>query len=247
MLVKELVYQILDEVKLISDDSIITEDHVMFLLKKYRSFLIKKEQDKEKSSTDTASEFECQQICLDLEKTEAFEGMPCEGGYYLRSTKAMPKVLEGTTPRAYPIDFYNGINIAFVPRDRMRFVGTNKFLKNIIWVSLGPDLHLYLKSNNPQFLYLEKLRVNAIFEDFDEASELSCDDAGEGTACDALDATFPIRDYLVPTMIELIVKELVGSAYRPADDQNNASDDLASLMSFVRRNAKSDLQKQIEG
>jgi len=247
MLVKELVYQILDEVKLISDDSIITEDHVMFLLKKYRSFLIKKEQDKEKSSTDTASEFEYQQICLDLEKTEAFEGMPCEGGYYLRSTKAMLKVLEGTTPRVYPIDFYNGINVAFVPRDRMRFVGTNKFLKNIIWVSLGPDLHLYLKSNNPQFLYLEKLRVNAIFEDFDEASELSCDDAGESTACDALDATFPIRDYLVPTMIELIVKELVGAAYRPADDQNNASDDLASLMSFVRRNARNDLQKQIEG
>lgn len=246
MVTKELVYQILDEVKLISDDSVFTEDHVIFLIKKYRSFLIKKEQEKEKSTTDTASEFEYQQICLDLEQVEAISGMPCEGGYYLRSTKAIPKILEGTTPRVYPVDFYNGINIVFIPRDRMRFVGTNKFLRNIIWVSLGPDLHLYLKSNNTQFLYMEKLRMSAIFEDFDEASKLSCDDSGDSTACDALDAVFPIRDYLVPTLIELVVKELVGGAYRPADTANNASDDLSNLAAYIRLNAKSSLAKQID-
>lgn len=82
MLVKEIVYYILDAVKAISDDSLITEEEVLFLLKKYRSFLIKKEQEKEKSTTDTASEFEYQQICLNLEKTPAIDGEPCTGGYY---------------------------------------------------------------------------------------------------------------------------------------------------------------------
>lgn len=247
MLVKEIVYQILDELKVISDDSIITEDHVIFLIKKYRSFLIKKEQEKERSSTDTASEFEYQQICLDLEKVEALPGLPCEGGYYLRSIEEIPKILEGTTPRAYPVDYYNGINVAFIPRDRMRFVGTNKFLQNIIWVSLGPDKHLYLKSNNPQFLYLDKLRLIAIFEDFDKAMELACDDSGNSKVCDPLDSEFPIRDYLVPQMIELIMKELLGAAYRPADRQNNANDDLSNLAGFLRQNTKSPLQQQIEG
>lgn len=60
MLVKEFVYYILDAVRNLSDDSIMTEDHVIFLMKKYRSFLIKKEIDKEKESTDIASEFEYQ-------------------------------------------------------------------------------------------------------------------------------------------------------------------------------------------
>lgn len=216
-------------------------------MKKYRSFLIKKEIDKEKESTDTASEFEYQQICLNLEKTEAIPGMPCEGGYYLRSTKAIPKLLEGSTPRVYPIDYYGGINVTFIPRDRMRFVGTNKFLQNIIYVSIGPDLHLYLKSSNPQFLYLQKLRMSAIFEDFDEAADLLCDDDGSSAACDVLDAKFPIREYLVPTLIELIEKEVLGSEYRPADRANNAADDLADLISYIRRNAKSDMQRQIEG
>ena len=247
MLVKEIVYYILDAVKAISDDSLITEEEVLFLLKKYRSFLIKKEQEKEKSTTDTASEFEYQQICLNLEKTPAIDGEPCTGGYYLRTTNKIPKVLEGTTPRVYPMDFYKGINISFIPRDRMRYVGTNKYLQNIIWVSLGPDLHLYLYSNNPQFLYLKKLRMMAIFEDFDEAADLLCDSDGDDASCDVLDTKFPIRDYLVPTLIELCEKEILGVAYRPKDDSSNSKDDLSDLASFIRRNVKSSLQQQIEG
>lgn len=212
-----------------SDDSYFNEDHVIFLIKKYRSFLIKKEQEKKKSNTDIASEFEYQQICLDLEKIPAIDGEPCTGGYYLWTTKKIPKILEGNLPRVYPIDYYQGINICFVPRDRMRYVGTNKFLQNIIYVSLGPDLHLYLKSNNPQFLYLKKLRMSAVFEDFDDVADYLCDDTGEDISCDVLDAAFPIREYLVPALIELVVKELVGAEYKPVDEKNSASDDLARM------------------
>ena len=239
---------ILDECKLSSsDDLYITEDHVIFLIKRYRSFLIKKEQEREKTTTDVASEFEYQQICLDLEKVNAIPGFPCEGGYYLRSTKPIPKISEGTVPRVYPIDFYGNINMAFVSRERMRFVGTNKFLRNIIYVSVGPDLHLYIKANDPQFSYLKHLKMNAIFEDFDEAASLLCDNEGEDTSCDPLDAEFPIRDYLVPTLIEMVVKELTQASYKPADKANDANDGLADLMSFMRRNMKSGLQRQMEG
>lgn len=230
MLVKEIVYACLDLAKAsTSDDAFFAEEFVLFLLKKYRSFVIKKEQDKQKTSTDTSSEFEYQQICLDLEKVAAIDGEACTGGYYLRTTVKIPKILEDTQPRVYPIDFYQGINICFVPREKMRYVGTNKFLQNIIYVSLGPDLHLYLKSSNPQFLYLKKLRMSAIFEDFDEATDYLCDNDGESEVCDVLDATFPMRDYLVPSLIELVVKELVGAEYKPVDEHNSASDDLAKV------------------
>ena len=236
MKVAELVYSCLDLSKAAtSDDSWITEEHVIFLLKKYRSFLIKKEQDKEKSSQDIASEFEYQQICLDLEKVPAIDGDPCTGGYYLRTTQKIPKILEGTLPRVYPLDFYQGIYISYVSRDRMRYVGTNPFLQNIIYTSLGPDMHLYLNSSNPQFLYMKKLRISAIFEDMDEAAELLCDDSGEDVSCDVLDMEFPIRDYLVPPLIELVVKALTGAKYAPVDSVNNSADDL-SKMNIERRN-----------
>lgn len=230
MLVKEIVYMVLDLAKAAtSDDSYFNEDHVIFLLKKYRSFLIKKEQEKQRATTDIASEFEYQQICLDLEKVPAIDGEPCTGGYYLRTTKKIPKILEDNQPRVYPIDFYQGINISYIPRDRMRYVGTNKFLQNIIYVSLGPDLHLYLNSSNPQFLYLKKLRMSAVFEDFDDISCYLCDEDGNSKACDVLDEVFPIREYLVPTLMELVVKELTSAKYQPVDEHNNAADDISKV------------------
>ena len=247
MSVREIVYMVLDLAKAAtSDDAFFTEDHVIFLLKKYRSFLIKKEQEKQKATTDIASEFEYQQICLDLEKVPAIDGEPCTGGYYLRTIQKIPKILEDNQPRVYPIDFYQGINISYIPRDRMRYIGTNKFLQNIIYVSLGPDLHLYLNSSNPQFLYLKKLRMSAVFEDFDEVTDYLCDAEGDSQACDVMDAVFPIREYLVPSLMELVVKELVGSKYQPSDTENNAHDDLSDLASFIRREMKSGLQKQME-
>lgn len=228
MLVKEIVYMVLDLAKAYtSDDSFFNEDHTIFLLKKYRSFLIKKELDKQRNSD--ISEFEYQQICLDLEKVPAIDGSACTGGYYLRSKVKVPKIMEGTQPTVYPFDFYQGIHISYVPRDKMRYIGTNKFLQNILYVSLGPDLHLYLKSSNPQFLYLRKLRMNAIFEDFDDASGLLCDGDGETKACDVLDEEFPIREHLVPTLVELVVKELTGALYKPTDTKNDAADDLSKL------------------
>jgi hypothetical protein len=244
MLVKELIYSILDLSKsATSDDSYITEELVIFLCKKFRAFLLKKEQDKNRGSIEVASDFEYQQICLDLEKVAAIDGSPCTGGYYLRSTVALPKILEGTTPRVYPIDFYQGTNISFVSRDKMRYVGNNKYLRNIIYSSIGPDLHLYLNSANQQFLNLKKLRMSAIFEDIEEASKLLCDNQN----CDVLNMEFPIREYLVPSLIELVVKDITGAAYKPKDSSNNANDELSDLVSFMRRNAKSSLQQAIEG
>lgn len=229
MLVKEIVHMCLDLLKGFSDDYSYTEDHIIFLIKQYRAFLIKKEKDKDRNSQDIASEFEYQQICLDLEKVPAIDGEPCTGGYYLRTTKKIPKILEGTQPRIYPLDFYQGINISYVSRDRMRYVGTNPYLQNIIYTSIGPDLHLYLNSTNPQFLYLKKLRINAVFEDMDEAAGLLCDSDGEDQSCDVMDMVFPIRDYLVPPLIELVVKALTMADRIKPDEVNNAKDDTPDL------------------
>ena len=226
MKAKEIVYMILDELKVNSDDAFYTEEHILFLCKKFRAFLIKKEQDKERTTGDIASEFEYQQICLDLEKTDA---ETCVSSSKLRTTKPIPKILDGNKPRVHFSDYFTDDMLTFVSRDKMKHVGSNPYMKNLIYAAIGPDLHLYLTSSNPQFLYLKKIRMSAIFEDFDAASELLCNDAGESISCDPLEADFPIREYLVPTLIELIVRELSGSKYQPVDSKNNSEDDLSQI------------------
>ena len=225
MKVKELTYMILDLLKESNDDAYYTEEHVIFLCKKYRAFLIKKEQDKEKTTGDIASEFEYQEICLDLEK---IAGELCVSSAKLRTTKPIPKILDGNKPRVHFEDYFSDDMLTFVSRDKMKHIGSNPYMKNLIYASIGPDLHLYLTSSNPQFLYLKKIRMSAIFEDFDIAADLLCD-GDENASCDPLDMDFPIREYLVPALIELVVKELEGAAYKVSDEANNSRDDLPKV------------------
>ena len=224
---KELIYMCLDELKLYSDDALYTEEHIMFLLGKYRTFLIKQRYSDVKKQIPESN---YQTICLDLIEVPAISGEPCEGGSYLRSKEKIPFLMKIGNPRVYPIDYYQG-EITYVSRDRMRYVGHNKYLQNIIYASLGPDNYLYFKSINPQFLYLEKVRMTGIFEDPKAASELQCPDESGDTVCDVLDREFPIEAALVPPLIELVVKELLGAEYRPDDKTNDAKDELSEVAS----------------
>ena len=236
---KELIYMCLDELKLYSDDALYTEEHVMFLLGKYRTLLLKQRYSDVKKQIPESN---YQTICLDLIEVPAISGEPCEGGSYLRSKEKIPFLMKIGIPRVYPIDYYQG-EITYVSRERMKYVGHNKYLQNIIYCSLGPDNYLYFKSINPQYLYLEKARMTGIFEDAVAASELQCK---EDKACDILDREFPMESALVPPMIELVVKELLGAEYRPEDSNNDSSDDLSNLATFIQRNTKSPIAKALE-
>ena len=224
---KELIYMCLDELKLYSDDALYTEEHIMFLLGKYRTFLIKQRYSDVKKQIPESN---YQTICLDLIEVPAISGEPCEGGSYLRSKEKIPFLMKIGNPRVYPIDYYQG-EITYVSRDRMRYVGYNKYLQNIIYASLGPDNYLYFKSFNPQFLYLEKVRMTGIFEDTLAASELQCPDENGDIVCDILDREFPIENALIPPLIQLVVEELTKAEYKPEDKENNSDDDLSEVVS----------------
>lgn len=238
----ELIYMVSDEIKSVSDDSIITEDHIKFLLQKYRAFLIyQKYKDIKKEVPESAY----QSICLDLETVDALGGEACTGGKYLRSTAKVPTMLGVGNPQIYPSDDYYQGNITYVPRERMRYVGHNKYLRNIIYCSLSPNGHLYFTSKNLQFLYLERVNFSGIFENPEEAASLTCSTESDST-CDIMDKEFPIEEAMIPMLIESVVKELAGVNYRPEDSSNNASDDLSNLTYFMAKNTKSALARQLE-
>lgn len=244
MTYRELVHIVLDEIKLVSKDSIITEDHVIFTANKYRTFLLKQYYDKE--LLKNISEQVYQEICLDLEEVPAISGDPCEGGTYLKSNIKIPKMMNFGSVTVTPLDFFQGINIQYVSRNRMRFVGEDKWLQNIIYCALGPDNYLYFKSSNPQFLYLKKTKFVGIFENPSDAAQYSCEACECDKPCDILDVEFPFEDHLTPQLIELVTKELLNAAYRPADDTNNAKDDLSDIDTYIRKNMKSNFAKQLE-
>lgn len=242
MTYREIVYSILDLLKETSDDAFYTEEHIIFLASKIRAAILKQTYSDIKKEIPESN---YQTICLDLEETAPISGQPCEGNSYLKSIQKIPTTLPVGNTQIYPLDYYQG-EITYVSRERMKYVGYNRWLQNIIYASLGPDQYLYFKSANPQFLYLKKVRMTGIFEDAEAAAELSCDEEGNIT-CDVLDANFPLEEGLVASLIEAAYKLLSGSIYKPKDPENNASDDLSAIATYLRQNLKSPMQKQIEG
>lgn len=240
---KELAFACLDLLKLSSDDSYFTEEHIYFLLGKFRGFLLKQRYSDIKKDIPKSN---YQTVCLELIEVPAIPDEECEGGVYLRSKEPIPYLMNIGSPKVHPIDYFQGSYITLVPMQRLSYVGFNRWLPNIIYAAFGPDNHLYFKSGNPQFLYMQKARLTGIFEDPEKAAELQCEGDSE-SPCDSMDKPFPIEEALIPQLIELVVKELTGSIYKPQDSDNNTSDDLSNLAAFLRRNIRSDLQKNIEG
>lgn len=217
---RELVYMVLDELKLSSDDSFFTEEHVIFLLNKYRAFILKQRySDIRKQIPD--SNYSTVEVNLVLHPFD-----PSIGGLYLKSLNKIPDLLNVGAPSIHPENYFCD-SVSLISRNRMRYVGYNKHLQNIIYAALGPDNYLYLKSSNPQFKHLEKVHMTGIFED----PTTLVDD-------DILDVKFPLEEALIPPMIELVVKELSNGVMRPEDSINNAADDVGNLMTFARNASK---------
>lgn len=244
MTLRELVFICLDELKLSSsDDSFFNDAHIRFLLNKWRARLLKQEYDTNKKKEISASAY--QTICLDLEDNNPL-GLDLEcGETYRRSIKTIPSLLPNVgEPILSAGGIFSNDRLVYINRNRMRFVGHNKWLKNIIYAALGDDNKLYLSSSNTQFMYLEQIQFTGVFEDAEKAMELSCEK--NDSSCNILDQEYPFESYLVPVLVYNVIKELLGPKYQPIDDQNNSADDLATLAQFLRQNMKSDMLKRLQ-
>lgn len=231
----EITYMVLDLMKELADDSYYTEEHIIFLASKMRSLLLERKYKNSRNQTFTPmSDENMQDICLELQPAElAPEGCT---GMWLRSVKEIPDTVNVTDAKLSTVSDMLQSAVTFIPSERMPYVGYNKWLQKILYASKSSDGHLYITGSNPQFMYLEKVRMTAVFSDPVKAAELSCE--GEGKACDILEMPFPLESALIPSCIELVVQELMGSRYAPQDKQNNAKDDLADVAVTQQRHPR---------
>ena len=219
----QIAYMIYDELGLGSDDERLNIDHIFFLMGYYRSYILKQQYTNAKKTIPLSN---YQTICIDIEYTN-----DCLRGSSVKSIQEIPDFVNLNSTDSVTInpigDLFNNIEYALISEGRFRFVGNNKWLSKIIYFTVGTDKHLYLKSTNPNFKYLKKVEVNALFEDALEAAKLNCNE--DGSNCDYLNSKYPFEESLIPLLIEMVVKELTPTIYKPEDDINNASDDLTGL------------------
>lgn len=220
---RDITYMVLDKLKLTSDDSFFEEEHVVFLIDKYREILLKQRYSDVRREIP---EVNTQKLSITLIGVPAISGEISECGTFLKSNEKIPHIvsLNGNydVTKVYSTDYWSG-EFAMVSKSRFRYVGNNKFLYNSIYCTIGPDNYAYFKAANPAYLLLQNSTIIALFA---TPKDLFIPSANITTF---MDMEYPLEEALTATLIEMVVADLSKVLYKPEDSVNNATDDLANL------------------
>ena len=238
---REIIYMIEDITKQISDDSNFNEEHIAFLCGKYRNTILNQQY---LTGKKTINDNDYQLICVTLEPKVVDI---CPNQTVLVSKEEVPFTMPLGIKQVYPIGNYNDRNkFSFIPINRFPYAG-NKFVKSNIYVSVGPDNHLYVKGDNENYMFLEKVQFKALFEDIQKASilELMCKTGCN--ECSHLDARFPLEDAFVGVLMQYVINDITRGIYNLRDTENDAFDNSDQLAQAISRYTTNSFKNMMRG
>lgn len=230
---KELVYMVLDELKAKSDDFYYTEDHIIFLLEKYRAFLLK-----QKYRTPKSVVLNSNYSYIELPQIKN-QGRPINANFSCCSIPiAFPKLTIKSNKTNKEVIFN------YCTEDRRLFLRQSNYLKNMNY--------FYFLNNNLFLDFGIKLFNDENFKEFNVSLKIILESPSKvyqslNEDVNILDSTFPLEESLISPLLEMVVKDLTSAMFKPEDDVNNGKDETGDLNKFMYQNTKSDLQKQIYG
>lgn len=238
---REAIYMCLDLLKGMSDDFTYTEEHIAYLLDKYRALLLKQRYGNDPKKHVPYSNYQTLKVTFN----NSDEVKPI-----IKSDNQIPYMLQLGIPRIItPEEDYYNYRFEFTSRERLPFVGKNRFTSMINYCAISEDNYVLYKTNPAQWVNIDGVKVTpstfAIVGIFENPREVQ-DEISFNEGIDELDRNIPIEEGLVTTLIEMVVQKIASSAYGPEDDVNNAKDDKADIQSFIARNMKSDFAKQLQ-
>lgn len=207
-----MVYMVLDQLKAMSDDFYYTEDHILFLLDKYRAFLLKQKYRTPKS------------VILNSNFMTVNFIIPSEGNFDIPGVS----ILEIATPR-----IQNSLSWNYCSPERFPFVGNNKFLKSINYFTIDQGVFktkVIKEKENASRGFAISLDLKAVFE--------SPTSVYKYLEKDPIDEIFPLEEALISPLLEIVSKDLSQNQYKPEDKVNNATDDFGKIGMVATQNQK---------
>jgi hypothetical protein len=174
-------------------------------------------------------------ICLELDVKDN-----CVSGTEVRSIHKLPRLVslnDDWDIKIYPMDdAFNAKEWTYINRDRFTYVGNNKWLQHIVYFTVFNE-YLYVKSASPGFEYLKKVMVRGFFESQEELFKkdsdgnyiYQCENTGINECQDPLDLLVGLEDFMIPSLLESVIRDLTPDIYRPVDLKNNANDNLSGI------------------
>lgn len=244
---REAIYMCNDLLKGMSDSFTFTEEHIAYLLDKFRALLLKQRYGNDPKKHVPYSNYQS----LHVNFTPYSKDLE-----YFTSNTEVPYMLQIGIPRIVNAsndltDNYYNFEVEYTSRERLPFVGNNKYTSRFYYCAINEKNRLLLKTKKSDwteddgYIGPTSFSLVGIFENPREVlDEISFKEDPNYTH--EWDRNIPIEESLITTLIEMVVKELAGSVYRPNDDVNNNRDDNADMANYIRSNMKSNVAKQLE-
>ena len=219
---KELVYMVLDELKAKSDDFYYTEDHIIFLLDKYRAFLLKQKYRTPKS------------VVLNSNYMHITIKSPLIMMNSIQETNFDYSILHISSPKLIVVpkvsDFVKKEYIFnYCTEDRRLFLRQSQFLKNVNYFYFLNGT-LTLDAGNKFFTdYSSNNLIANLKAVFESPSKIY----SEYVEVDPMNQIFPLEESLISPLLEMVVKDLTSAMFKPEDDVNNGKDETGDLNKFM--------------
>lgn len=219
---RQVVYMVLDELKIKVDDSHWEIDHIIFLLNKYRAAILKQRYSGFKRAIPMSW---YQQITIpfdnDILKMKSLKKVPALVNLYGLEFFTSASTT-GTNQQSYKY------KITLVSPERFEYVQVSKWLKDIIYCTIAYDNYLYIKmqsvpgisQSRPNSITLHALLDNPI--DIIGYAEVPI-----GT--DPLNIDFPVEESMVGEVINGVITELGQLKFLPDQEKNNATEDVVQI------------------
>lgn len=203
-----------------SDDIKVTDRQLEFIINYYRARLIKQEVNKNRSISSNVIQDLGEVPLTRIDSTE-IDSIPL-GKLILRTTTPIPKLIELDQKDA--IIYVGGLDkmssIDFTSKVASRYNKFSKYANNLP-TSYYRNGYIYIE-NFPK--NLKFINIEGIFADPREVSKYK---NSTNPAYDILSDPYPISEYMVSTLTDMIVsKELSFFLQMVPDDVNDASDEL---------------------
>lgn len=207
----------------------ITEEIIAFHIKNIRAQLIKQDSNK----GYTADSYIIQELpCVNIVQVDKGECCEVTGCTIYRTEQKIPSTIElhhkqlitriGSIDKTQPA--FDFIDYAMVP-----YIGASRFTKSRpkVFTMNNNGYYYFILDNN--YEGLEKVSIQGVFED---PTSLNSFNTCSGASCyNVDDQPYPIKSWMVPTLIEMVVKLFIKpQASALQDPSNNSKFDLENTV-----------------
>lgn len=233
--IKEIADDLMITMGLLSDDSKIDIRSIYYWINLKRSLLIHRELEKSAFINSSFSQFI---PCLNLVSVDQNLAVCCNdiptSCTVLRSELRLPKTIPfrgnyGIISISSPMIL--GKEIKIVDPKNFKYVGSGRHSRNEVFCTIIDD-YVYIRTKNDimQNVAGKTVSVRLIAENPLSLSEYStCSSDNTNTSCFSEDAEYPIPDYLVNVVKQMVLQEDIRiAASIPEDTNNNANNDVVS-------------------